>query len=222
MKGQAQSLDKSRNYVKINCINWESGCCAMNQRKDLLLRTGWLCSAGLMVLLLFSHAYNDILITSRHGINFWNILFDGDILHFFELNYAVSGNQHYDVIQGCAYNILLYIIFAIWNIPLALLSAFTSLDVMNNIFCIAYIKHLTVAAMAASIIIMRKILALLEVDQKQHGLLSFLYLTSALMVSVVFVISQYDLVSVVFQLLGVQAFLEKKDKKFVYYFGIAF
>jgi hypothetical protein len=42
------------------------------------------------------------------------------------------------------------------------------------------------------------------------------------MIAVVFVISQYDLISVVFQLLGFQAFLEKKDKKFIFYFGISF
>ena len=194
----------------------------MNQRKDLLLPVGWMCSAGLMVLLLLSHAYNDILITSQHGINFWNILFDGDILHFFELNYVTSGNVHYDIIQGCAYNILYYVIFAIWNIPMALLSAFTNVDVMNNIVCIAYMKLLTVAAMLATLVVLRKILVLLNVDRKHHELLSFLYLTSSLMVAVVFIVCQYDLISVVFQLLGFQAFLEKKDKKFVLFFGISF
>lgn len=175
-----------------------------------------------MLLLLLSHTYNDILITARHGINFWNILFDGEILHFFEINYLPSGNTYYSVVQGCAYNILLYIIFAIWNIPLALLETFTSVDVMNNLFCIAYIKLITVAAMAVSVLILRKILTLLGVDKKQHAFFSFLYLTSTLMVAVVFVISQYDMISVIVQLLGVQAFLEKKDKKFVFCFGIAF
>ena len=175
-----------------------------------------------MLLLLLSHTYNDILVIGRHGINFWKLLFEGNILHFFELNYVASGNDYYSMVQGCAYNILLYLIFAVWNIPLALLEAFTAVDVMNNILCIAYIKLLTVAAMVASVIILRKIFALLELDREQYGFLSFLYLTSTLMVAVAFVISQYDLISVVFQLLGVQAFLEKKDKKFVFFFGIAF
>lgn len=203
-------------------INWGSGCCAMNQRKDLLLPVLGVCSGCMMLLLLFSHTYNDILVTAKHGIEFWKILFDGDILHFFELNYVASGNTYYSAVQGCAYNILLYVIFAIWNIPLALLSAFSNVDVMNNIFCIAYIKLMTIAAMVISLVILRRILILLNVDRQNHGLLSFLYLTSSLMIAVVFVISQYDLVSVVFQLLGFQAYLEKKDKKFVFFFGIAF
>ena len=218
----AIALTKGGIMLQLCGINWGSGCCAMNQKKDRLLPILGACSAGMMLLLLFSHTYNDILVTAKHGMQFWKILFDGDILHFFELNYVASGNEYYSAVQGCAYNILLYIVFAIWNIPMALLSAFTNVDVMNNIFCIAYIKLMTVAAMAISVVILGRILRLLDVDRKNHGLLAFLYLTSSLMIAVVFVVSQYDLVSVVFQLLGFQAFLEKKDKKFVFFFGIAF
>lgn len=194
----------------------------MNQRKDWFLPVSWICAVGVMILLLLSHTYNDILITARHGMNFWNILFSGDILHFFELNYAISGNVYFDTLQGCAYNILYYVIFAVWNIPMVLLEMFANVDVMNNIICIAYIKMITVAALIISVLVLRRILILLNVDKQSHELLLFLYLTSTLMVAVAFIISQYDLVSVVFQLLGIQAFLEKKDKKFVFFFGIAF
>ena len=79
-----------------------------------------------------------------------------------------------------------------------------------------------VSTLLVSLAVLRKILILLNVDSAKHELLSFLYLTSSLMVAVVFVVCQYDLISVVFQLLGVQAFLEKKDKRFVFFFGIAF
>jgi len=193
----------------------------MVKKKDPLLTVLWAAAFCLMALLLFSHTYNDILVTAQHGMNFWNILFDGQILHFFEVNYVASGNAVYDMVQGCAYNILLYVIFAVWNIPLALLSAFTNVDVMNNIFCIAYIKLMTVAAMVYSVVILRRILRLLHVEEAKLELFSFLYLTSTLMVSVVFIISQYDLVSVVFQLLGFEAYLQKKDRKFILFFGIA-
>lgn len=181
----------------------------------------WMVAIILMIFLHFSHSYNDILVTAQHGMNFWKILFDGQLVHFYEVNYLASGNDIYCQVQGCAYNILLYVIFAVWNIPLALLSAFTNLDVMNNVFCIAYIKLLTVVAMIWSVVVLRRILRLLGVEENGLELFSFLYLTSTLMISVVFIISQYDLISVLFQLLGLEAYLEKKDKKFYLYFGIA-
>lgn len=194
----------------------------MTRKKDRLRKVLWTIVACMMGILLFCHTYNDILITTRHGINFWKFLFDGQILHFFEQNYVASGNVYYDAVQGCAYNILLYIIFAVWNIPTALLSAFGHVDVMNNIFCIAYMKLLPVLAMFVSMIILRRILVLLEVRGEKLEWMCFLYLSSSLIISSVFVVSQYDILSVVFQLLGVEAFLQKKDKKFVFYFGIAF
>ena len=76
--------------------------------------------------------------------------------------------------------------------------------------------------MLASLMILQRIMILLHVDSGKREVFSFLYLTSSLMVAAVFVVTQYDLVSVVFQLLGFQAFLEKKDKRFVLFFGISF
>ena len=47
----------------------------------------------LAAVLLVSHTYNDIVITTRHGINFWNILLDGKLLDFYKVNVLPSGNQ---------------------------------------------------------------------------------------------------------------------------------
>ena len=46
----------------------------------------WTITIVLMVLLLFSHTYNDIVITTRHGINFWSILKNGDFFQFYQVN----------------------------------------------------------------------------------------------------------------------------------------
>lgn len=182
----------------------------------------WAIPIAIMVVLLFSHTYNDIVITTRQGINFWNILKNGEFLRFYQVNILESGNDIYNAAQGCAYNILVYLVFAIWNIPLALLLAFTNIDVMNNVFCLAYSKLLPVTAMLISAYLLQKIFVLLGVPQKKQGVFSFLYLTSALMVSVVFIMSQYDLLGLIFQLLGIHAFLANKNRKFVFWFGIAF
>ena len=175
-----------------------------------------------LLLLLVSHNYNDLLVTTRHGINFWDILLDGDFLAFYELNRCESGNAVYNAVQGCAYNILVYITFAIWNLPLYLLERFAGLDVMNSIPCLVYAKLLPVTAMAVTVIILKKILETMEIPKKQHNLLLYLYATSSLLVSVIFITGQYDILSLIFQLLGFHAFLKGKDKQFVAWFGVAF
>ena len=118
----------------------------------------WICTICLFLVLLVSHAYNDIIVTTRHGINFWDILLNGDFLAFYDRNVTASGNTVYSDVQGCAYNILVYIVFAIWNLPLYLMERFASVDVMNSIPCLAYAKLLPVAAVAITAVIVKKIL----------------------------------------------------------------
>ena len=182
----------------------------------------WGVTLCVMAFLLFAHTYNDIVITTRHGLNFWKLLFDGDILRFFQLDRMPSGNAAYMHPQGCSYSILVYILFAVWNIPLALLETFANVDVMNNVLCLAYMKLLPITAMFLSAYLLRKIILLFSVPEEKADLLIYLFLSSSVMLSIVFVVSQYDTLSLVFQLLGLYAFMRKKDGQFIFWFGIAF
>lgn len=193
----------------------------MIRNRKMLHRFLVVASILLMVILLVSHTYNDILITTRHGINLWHILFDGKILDFYVLNVTPSGNIYYTAEQSCAYNILVYVVFAVWNFPLYLLEVFLKIDVMNNLVCLVYSKLLVVCAMLISARTLRQIMQLLGVEDQKIALFLYLYLTSTAMISIVFVISQYDIISVVFILLGVKSFLEQRDKAFVFWFAIA-
>ena len=182
----------------------------------------WIGTIGILAVLLISHTYNDIVITTRHGLNFWDILLEGKILAFYDLNITKSGNAFYTTEQSCAYNILLYIVFALWNFPLYLLERFANVDVMNNIACLVYAKLLPLTAMIATALTVKKILEALHVPQSQHNLILYLYISSSLLVTVVFITAQYDVLSLIFQLLGVYAFIKGNDRRFVIWFGIAF
>lgn len=175
-----------------------------------------------LFILLISHIYNDILATTRHGINFWTILGQGNLLDFYELNQCPPGNFYYTTVQRCSYNILVYLVFAIWNFPLFLLERFAGVDVMNSIFCLIYAKMLVVGAAGFTVVIMKQILKSLQIPENKHRLLLYIYGTSSLLISIIFITAQYDILSLIFQLLGVHAFLEKKDRQFVIWFGIAF
>lgn len=196
-------------------------------RKQLCKRSGFeltllIATCAVLLVLLVSHTYNDIVVTTRHGIEFWEILGRGDFFDFYGVNQTVSGNDTYTKLQGCAYNILVYVVFAIWNLPLLLLRNLANVDVMNSIPCLVYAKLLPVAALLATVFVMKRILKSLMIPEEKHGLILYLYVASSLVISAVFITAQYDMLSVIFQLLGVYAFLERKDKWFVFWFGIAF
>ena len=52
------------------------------KKKSLVPILFW-CTAVICAVSLVSHNYNDLLITSRQGINFWDILFDGNFFSFY-------------------------------------------------------------------------------------------------------------------------------------------
>ena len=176
----------------------------------------------LAAVLLVSHTYNDIVITTRHGINFWNILLDGKLLDFYKVNVLPSGNLYYGAEQGCAYNILVYIVFAIWNLPLYLLERFAGVDVMNAIPCLVYSKLLVVVCLGVTVVLLKKLLEELKVPDQYHNLALYLYASGSVLISVIFISGQYDVFSLIFQLLGLLAFIKGKNLAFSLWFGVAF
>ena len=175
----------------------------------------------LLIVLFWSHNYSDLLLTTRHGINFWNILFDGQIHNFYHINITESGNVYYPDVNSCAYNILIYIIFAVWNIPLAILWKITSIDIMNNLLCLAWAKLLPVTAAVICARLVWLILEDLDVSKSRRQFATYLIFSSAILISAVFINCQYDTLGLVFQLLGIRCYLKKDFRGFIIYFGIA-
>lgn len=171
--------------------------------------------------LLILHNYNDFLVTTRQGINFWNILFEGRLLYFYQDNVIASGNLIYDLPQGCAYSIVVYLVFAVWNIPLALLMNFTTIDVMNNTLCLAWAKLLMFGAVGLTAYLLNRLMIQLSIPARRRKLGLFLYGSSLLVCTSVYLTGGYDVLGLVFQLLGLSAFLKRDDKRFLLYFGIA-
>lgn len=185
-------------------------------------RIAWAALIPLLCLLFCSHIYNDILITARQGIMLWDILFQGRFFDFFSEEFrTASGNLYYTVEQTSAYNILLYLIFAIWNIPLALLMKFTSLDVMNSLPCLLWIKAMLPVFLLLSAWAMTAVLKELKLSRQRIRLAWFLLLSSGVLIYSLFITSQYDIIGIPFQLLGILYFLRNDKKRFVAYFSIA-
>ena len=174
-------------------------------------------------ILLVSFTYGDILITTRHGINFWNILFNGRILHFYQDNIVPSGNLYIATENTAAiYNFLVYFVFAVWNFPLWLLERFADVDVMNNIFCLIYMKLLPVCATLLCAKIIGKILKETGATQERIKFTQYLYLSSTVILTNVLITARYDSLCSIFMLLSMYYYLRKNFGKFLFYSGIAF
>ena len=194
----------------------------MPLRKDKPGKLAWTFLLIISTLLFVSHTYNDIVFTTRNGINLINLLFEGKILSFFSYNAnIVSGNIYFPAIQSAIYNFLLYVVFAIWNFPLWILEKFLHVDVMNNIYCLLWSKTMVLFFLSASAIVLRKICIELKLSEKSIKWSVFYYLSSALVLSSTLIMSQYDVISITIILLGFLMYLRGDMKKFVLYFMVA-
>jgi len=192
-----------RNYINRNTLQW------------IFLFT-------ISMVIFLSHNYNDLLITTRQGINLWNNLFSGHIIDFYTLNNNIqSGNIYYTHPQGAAYDFSMYLVFAFWNFPLWILENTFHVDIMNIPACLIWSKLMLVFFLFLSARILRKIAIELGFDAKTTQMTVFTYLSSAFVFSSIYIMSQYDIICIVFTLLGVLAFLRGRMRNMVIWFALA-
>ena len=193
----------------------------LEQNKTLqkFLICGLIFVAGI---LLVSFIYFDILATSKHGINFWDILFNGRILYFYQDNtVSVENFYWYNQNTACIYNFLVYVVFAIWNFPLWILEKYLAVDVSNNFFCLVYMKLLPLCATLICAKIIGKILKETGTSKEGIKLTQYLYLSSTVILTNVLIASRYDNLCSVFMLLSLLYYLRQNFGKFLFFSGIA-
>ncbi len=151
----------------------------------------------------------------------------GHIIDFYEYNKLHLG--------GNDYLPTLYLIFALWNMPLHLLglASYPTLEVSNGLHWnllmqyptaieIAWWKTLLALFYIGSAIVIHKIADLIESPHKtKSSLVSTLFATSPFVIFSVFIFSGYDVISVFFTLLGFYYYLKKNIKCFIFFFAIA-
>lgn len=175
----------------------------------------------LYLILLVSQTYGDILITARQGMNFWHFFKEGELFSFFAKNICASGNNAYTSVFYAIYNILVYLIFAVWTLPLVLLQVGFQVDVLNNLLCLIYINLLPALFLALVVQTGRKIALQMTGTKKATNLFAALMLTSLLVIGPVMTIKQYDTIELFFILLGILAWLKHRHAGFVLLFAIA-
>lgn len=168
-----------------------------------------------LVICFFTMYYADITVTSRFSLIFLDSLFDGIPLNFYS-NALASGIAP----EGAVYDIGMYIVFAIWNLPVWILQKVISLDAMS-IGALLWAKLLPVICAFLSTILVKRIGVLLGYCEKIQSVVSFVYLFSFLLFFPVFVAAQYDIIPTLLIMYGVYVYICGKSKKFIVCFALA-
>lgn len=159
--------------------------------------------------------YADITVTARFSLTFLDSLFDGRPISFYT-NALATGIAP----EGAVYDIGMYIIFAVWNVPVWILNKLFGTNLLS-IGCLLWYKAMLVFFMFAGIDIIRKIGRAMGYDATTQGLIRIIYLLSFTVFFPVLVAVQYDIIPLTFILYGILYCLKGEKRKFILCFAIA-
>ena len=163
--------------------------------------------------------YSDIGDTLDNSVLLVESVLEGDVRSFYEHS---SKNAAPGTVYSANYNIVLYIVFAIWNLPTALMHIFSGLDYTVSIPALLWAKAMIVFVYLLIALELRKIVKILSPEDKSApGRCVFLMLTSLCTFVPALVAAQYDCISIFFMLVGLRLYMEKKDVLSILVFSLS-
>lgn len=176
-----------------------------------------------VVTLLFFYAfmYSDLLITTSFGINLWDVLFSGDIFHFYEVCQSDVETAGYHIFNAPDYDFLIYIIFAVWNLPLWIVRKVAHVDIWKSVLAITWAKTIILLFVILTVKSIVGICNTLKMDKENVRDVLLLFITSSILYMSVVVTAQYDIVYLFFMLKAFDYYLKDDMWRFTAFMAIA-
>lgn len=199
----------------------------LRTRKGSALRAWWSASTApgpvdwaLVVVILavayVTFLYGDVRATFEHSFNFLDAVLSGHPRSFYTLSIEHTSTGH-----PAVYDIPLYAIFAVWNLPTYVIHRITGFDYLTSTPAELWLKTMMVLAALWAARLVAQIARQLGADRGKSCWAAFCFLTSMAVFMPVFVVVQYDIVLVVVMLLALRAYLADDLKAFIGWFVLA-
>ncbi len=187
-------------------------------------KSEWIILCILLCFPFFTECFYDLLATYAHGFAFLKAICKFDFLNGYDYaNDFIWANGFDDTLKSmkAAYPVTIYVIFAFWSIPIAVIRKLFATDIFSPGIILWY-KFLLVIFSAGALLKLKNILELAGISKERISFLSYVFATSLFFVLPTLVMAQYDIFTVFFMLWGIEAFLKGSNKiKWMLLFGIA-
>ena len=172
------------------------------------------------LVLFYSYIYVDILEVTRLSLHYLDNLFSGLARNFYTEQIVLDSFSYVKYVEP-TYEFPIYIIFAIWNLPIYILERFAGIDVLNNVFCLMWVKTMVLVFVFIFIKSLTKLCRTLDFSENDTILTVILFLTSNFLITSIIEISEYDIISLCFVLYGIDAYIRHDHRRFVMMFACA-
>ncbi len=181
------------------------------------LKIEWIILAIILIISFILFLHPDILATSTHGRLLLEQTLEGKFFNF------------YDYTQGTAvYLIFIYIIFAIWSIPVLIIYNIFNINFWEmfdygtmNYYTSMWYKLLPVIFAILTGIILIKIVKEIGLSKSKQKWTLFLFLCSPILIFTQFIFGQYDSICMFFTMLSIYYYIKKDYYKFAGFMSLA-
>lgn len=167
------------------------------------------------------YLYPDMAFTSSCGVKVWNCIVNGTFPIFYHEGYTGAAGSILESSMGGSYDFALYLMFALYNLPIWIWEKITGFSFMQFVLTREYIKGIVWVFSGISAYLIYRIARECDVDKEEAKWASILFLSSGVFFYTEVVIGGYDVISVAFTLLGIYGYLRKDNKCFVLCFAMA-
>lgn len=163
--------------------------------------------------------YQDIGDTLDNAVMFTECVLDGQPLSFYRYS---AENAAPGTVYSANYNIALYTLFAVWNLPTSLVHIYGGFDYTTSVFALLWAKLMVVIFYALIAREMVKLVKVLAPEQRDAPKTSvFLFISSLCAFIPGMIAVQYDCIPLWFMLIAVRLYAEKKDAKCILVFALS-
>lgn len=176
----------------------------------------WALLGAICALAFVTFLYGDVKATFEHSFNFLDAVFAGRPQDFYQIAIENSTFGH-----PAVYDVPIYAVFGVWNLPTYLLYRFGDFDYLNSTPAQLWLKLMMVVFALVATRLVMAIAKVIGVSAQRSKWVGFYFLSSMALFVPVFVIVQYDIISITFMLAGLLAYLKGRTRSFLLWFLLA-
>lgn len=176
----------------------------------------WAPLVALFALTYVVFLYKDVQITLEHSFNFLDAVFSWRLRDFYTISI-----QHTSTGHPAVYDVPLYAVFAVWNLPTYVIYKITGFGYLNSTPAELWLKTMIVVTALASAKVLADFARDLGVERPRTRWVAFFFLSSMSVFMPVFIVVQYDILLVLVMLLAMRAYVRGSLRGFLGWFLFA-
>ena len=176
-------------------------------------KIAYIFSVVLFILAALTCYYMDLQTLSVWSINVWDTLYETkNILNYYAYNAQNLYNLNHTMVGS---DFLIYLPWAIWNLPIWVLQRFFGLTILEHKLLLLYSKYFLIFLLILTCILIKKIGNLITGNTKDIAKSFVLFFSSFFVLTGIAYIGQNDILVILIMLLSLYNFMKKEMVKFV-------